>query len=49
MCALVHLCVHTNVCVGSSELLGAGGALQALGMPAAGKNKDPGPVPPLGV
>ena len=48
MCALVYVCVHTNVCVRVSELPGAGGALLALGVPASGESKYQGPVPALG-
>lgn len=49
MCAVRHVCVHTNVCVISSELPAAREALQALGVPAAGESKDLGPAPAFGV
>lgn len=48
MCVLMHMCVQTNECVRASELLGAGGALLALGVPADGESKVLRPFPALG-
>lgn len=47
MCAHVYVCANKWVCE-ASEVLGAGGALLALGVPAGGESKDLRPVPALG-